>query len=520
MKKHKTEEELEAQKWSAMADLGRGDLLFFMRNILDYDWINEAEHRTLCDFMMSPTRKKYAVIAAPRGTLKSTICSQGYPLWRMVRGEHDLTVLLDSEKHDNSKVRLQGIQHKLLTSWKFRACYGDWDGRAKGYKWNDEEATVAVRTDSSIRESSFETAGIDVVKNSRHYRMIIPDDLHSEKNSQTKGQIEKVKDHIQVLQPMLEPGGEFILVCTWWDDKDANRWFLKTMGEEVSLFQETSYVDKEKTIPRYPYRLPIEELNKKKKIMKSYLFACQFLLDPVSKENALFDESDIRFISREDIPRNLRRYVLCDPAGDPTSNSEERADSDNYAIGSISVSPAGNIYLMDLAWGKFNPTEAVEEMLKMILAYNPHVSGIERTGLGNMRFHVEAELRKRGIYALVEDLRPAGRSKVLRVSELEPIIRNRKFYIAEECPHRVEILDEFVRFTRHGSKAEHDDIPDMVAYINDMTKKYGTSLDASPSVIEADIEERIQDCDERSKSVWRKWHNRSKSTLAGMGEFN
>jgi len=536
----------QADEIKLMAMLGRRDLLFLMRNILGYDWVNEREHRELCDFLMCGVgeskngvigsgamaitiktreyknfkRSKYSVVAA-RGTLKSTICSQGYPLWRMVRGEVDLRVLLDAETRDHAKARLDGIKTKLDASVFFKKCYGVWNGKTSGYKWNEEEATIAVRATTSVREASYETAGIDVVKNSRHYDMIIPDDCHSDKNSANNSQIDSVKKHYRVLQPMLDKAGEFIIVCTWWDDKDANRWFSEMMGSNVSLFQRSCWLDKAKTRPRYPERLPVKELEMQRKILGAYLFSCQFLLDPVSSEDAMFRQEDIQIVPAREIPKNLRRYVLCDPAGDPTAASEEKRDSDNWALGCLAVSPAGNIYLLDLAWDKFTPTEGIEEILKMILKWNPHVTGIEKTGLGNTGFFVKENLRQMGRFAIVEDLNPAGRSKTKRVSGLDPIVRTRRFYISSDCPHQEEIMDEFIRFTRHGSKAKHDDIPDMCAYVMDMIEKYGMAIGDSEENNQLSQEEKMMYLNPGSRKYWDAYNkkNKEKSEESWISDF-
>ena len=338
----------ESDKIALMAHLGKEDLLFFMRDILGYDWINEVEHRELCDFMMAGVkgtkqhaaspRKTFAIIAAPRGTLKSTVCSQGYPLWRMIRGEVDLRVLLDAENRDKAQERLKNIKFKLETSPYFKTCYGDWNGKVKNYSWNEESATVSVRTNTSIRESTFDTAGVDVVKNSLHYDLIICDDCHSDKNSKESTQIQKVIDHYKVLQPMIDDDedtgmkGEFLLVCTWWDDKDANRWFVDMMGADASVFQRSAFKDDAKTIPRYPRRLSIETLKTKRKILGSRMYGLQYLLECISEEDALFREEDIMIAPAHNIPSNLRRYLLVDTAGDPTTASKRTRNSDNWAI--------------------------------------------------------------------------------------------------------------------------------------------------------------------------------------------
>jgi len=498
-----------------MAELGRKDILFLGKEILMYDWLNEEEHRPLADFLMRTDRKKFSVVEMPRDTLKTTMVSQVYPIWKLLQNPN-LRFLLDSEIRDNSKKRLLTIKGKMNNPI-FKACYGDWDGSKKGLTWNEESATIAARTNFSAKENTFETMGVDVVANTTHHDVIIPDDLHSLKNSQTKDQIEKVMDHIKILKPLLDAKGEMIFVCTPWDDKDAIQWFLDLMKDEISHFKMACYKDEEKKVPNFPHRLPIDVLKDNQKLMGAYLFSCNYLLDPVSRDNARFKEEDIQLIKREDLPGNLRRFVLCDPAGDESATTEQKRDSDNYALGPIGVSSSGALYLMDLAWGKFNQTEAIEHFIRFVLRYRPHVSGIEKSGLGNMAFYVREELRKRGLFAMVEDLSPRGRSKNQRISTLEPLVRLRKLFIVSDIPYRQDIIDEFIRYP----KGKHDDILDMVAYTPDMIEKYGLAEASDDETEKIALDEKLSRLDPQSRQYW-KAHHQSKlkeRNAAWVGEF-
>lgn len=502
------------EKIAKLKQLGMEDLLFFGKNIMGYSLLNEEEHRELADFLMSP-RKQFSVVAAPRDTLKTTLCSIVYPTWRMARGETGLRVMLDSETRSNAQARLRNIQDKMIGQWQMRTCFGDWNGKSKGLTWNDEEFNIAQRTDFSAKECNFEASGIDVVRNSRHYNLIIPDDLHSEKNSQTKDQIQNVVEHIRCLFPLLEEGGEMLFVCTFWDDNDAIRQIMEMMKDEVSIFIRSAY--KEDGSVRYPNRLPENRLKSARKLMGNYLYSCQFLLDPVPKDSATFREENILSIPRHKVPRSLRKFVLVDPAGDPTATTEAKKDSDNYAMGAIAVSPTGNIYLLDAVLGVMTPTEANENMIRLMLAYNPHVSGIEKTGLGNMKHYVSEEMRKRGKFALIDDLMPGGRSKYQRISALEPVVKLRKFYIVDDCPFRDEIVNEFVRFP----KAKKDDATDMIAYIMDMITKYGTSIVESETDDQEEMDARLSGLDDRSRTYWEKFHGaeKKKRDENWVGEF-
>jgi predicted phage terminase large subunit-like protein len=165
--------------------------------------------------------------------------------------------------------------------------------------------------------------------------------------------------------------------------------------------------------------------------------------------------------------------MLVDPAGDPTSQVESKKDSDYVGIVVIGVNPYLDILIRNMIMRRFDPTEAIEAIISMYLQYAPFLIGVEKTGLGTMAHYLREELRKRGRYALVDDLLPGGRSKYQRVIELQPLAKRRKIFIAEESQYQDEFFDQITKVTT-GIKSKHDDLIDPTAYIVDMMKKYGT----------------------------------------------
>jgi predicted phage terminase large subunit-like protein len=200
-------------------------------------------------------------------------------------------------------------------------------------------------------------------------------------------------------------------------------------------------------------------------------FSCHYLLDPVSKESQKFKKEFFSELADKDF-NSVRTFILIDPAGDPTSERSEKKDSDYVGIIVVGVNSVFDIIIRNMFMGRVNPTEAIEVALSFLLRYNPYVIGIERAGMGNMRHYLTEELRKRGRFAVVEDLLPNGRSKYSRIVELEPLARRRKIYIAAESQHKEDFYDQITKVT-NGIKAKHDDLIDPLAYILDMLKMYG-----------------------------------------------
>jgi len=507
-----------------LAEEGKEDILVLAKHIFRYELISEREHRPLADFLMS-RRMTYSVIACSRDTCKTTLVSQVYPIFRMIRGEVDLSTLLTSHTHKTSQKRLQNIQRKVKSSI-FRACYGDWFDTS--LTWNDQECSFAVRHSTSVNEFSIETAGIDVEKTGGHYRLIIPDDLHSEKNTRTEDQKKLVLDHLKLYGPMLSQRdkkidntkSELIVVCTPWCDDDAVYEFKKSLGTGVSVLEIPAYSKKSVSVLKdirsfetqqefedagfelnFPLLLPFERLKREASIDWTF-FSSQFLLDVASSEAQMFQRDSIEITHPDDLPSTGRIVILCDPAGDPTAAAASKRDSDFTAIAALLLTPQERIILIDMFLGIVNPSIRIDKMVSMILKYKQRLflAGVEIGGTSEMKFHVEQELRKRGEHHLIVPLSPGGRSKKERIEGMTRYMDNRLFSVLEGCPFSDEVITQFCKIPRRGRSRYHDDAPDAISYVIDIVKKYGFGYDKS--MPEQPTEDKYANLDSRSREIY------------------
>lgn len=509
----------------AMRVKGEEDFFFFLKEICEFGYnpdpngprITEDQHE-LASFLQSLYEDKAGnflnMVLAPRDTLKSTVL-QGFALWLTVKNP-DVRILFYGEVHEQAQKRLAVLKRVIQGCRTFRLCFGDLDGSAKGLPWNENLAVLTSRKNTSIREATFETAGLDVVVNSRHYDWIFPDDLHSERNTKTKDQIENVREKVQLLMPLLTKGGKMCFAGVFWNDSDFHTRLIAE--HSPNLFLRSAYKDDEQAVPRYPFALPLVELAKKKKFMTPDQFSCHYLLDPVSKESQKFKKEYFSVIADKDF-NSQRTFLLIDPAGDPTSEKSEKKDSDFVGMVVVGINSVFDVCIRDMFMERVNPTQAIESAINFLLKYNPYVVGIERAGMGNMKHYLEEELRKRGRFAVIEDLLPKGRSKYQRIMELEPLARRRKIFLAMESNHKDDFIDQITRVT-NGIKSKHDDLIDPLAYVLDVLKSYGVGI------VEVDTENFIppdlRGLDELSKAYWmsvRKARTQKESTT-WVNEFS
>jgi hypothetical protein len=458
------------------------DFFFFLKEVCEFGHndnptgprITEDQHE-LCNWLQAIYEGKKEVtksqwlhmILTPRDTLKSTVL-QGFALWILCKNP-EARILFYGEVHEQAQKRLAVIKRIISTCPTFIMCYGSLDGSVLGLPWNENLIVISTRKSTSTREGSIETAGLNVTINARHFDWIFPDDLHSEANTKSRDQIENVREKVQLLMPLLTKGGNMIFAGVFWNDSDFHTKLIEE--NHPNLFRRSAYADEAKTIPAYPNVLPLVELVKKQMFMSGDQFSCHYLLDPVSKSSQKFRRDYFAIIPDKEF-RCERTFLLIDPAGDSTSEKSEKKDSDYYGFVVVGVNQFMDICIRNMFMERLNPTEAIEVALSLTLRYNPYIIGIEKSGLGSMRHYIEEELRKRGRFAIVEDLLPAGRSKYARVVALEPLARRHKIYIATESACQEEFFDQITKVT-NGLKSKHDDLEDPLAYILDVLKTYG-----------------------------------------------
>lgn len=509
---------------------GDADFFFFLTEIIGFGTnpspkgprITEDQHE-LANFLQSIYEKHKAgknaewlhEILTPRDTLKSTVL-QGFALWIIVK-EPDIRILFYGEVHEQAQKRMAVLKNVITSNKTFRDCYGNLDGSADGRPWNEAMIITATRKNISIREGTIETAGLDVVINSRHFDWIFPDDLHSEKNSKTREQIEDVYDKAKLLTPLLANDGHMVFAGVFWSDNDVYKRLIDE--HHADTYMRSAYTDDTRTKATYPNALPLDVLTKKESFLTTDVFNQQYLLDPTSQAAQKFKKDWFTIIPDRDF-ESVKTFLLIDPAGDPTAEQAIKRDSDFVGMLAVGVNPMYDILVRQMFMERVGPTEAIEAAIEFIMKYNPYIIGIEKTGLGNMRHYLTEELRKRHRYALLEDLTPANRSKYSRIIELEPLARRHKIYIAAEANYKDEFFDQLKGIT-NGIKSKHDDLIDPLAYILDLLKIYGIGVEMAEKDTTF-IPPELRNLDPVSRDYWlsvRRSKEQKKNTPAWVSEF-
>src|SRR3990172_3551337 len=472
------------------------NLLHFTRNTLGYSRVTTKPHADLVDFLTNAGKYKgrltnnWKLILLPRGTFKTTVAAQAYPLWLLLR-DPNTRILLDSETYAKSADSLRAIKGLIATNKLLREFHGDLNlpisdeairfAKAnRGLTWNEDQIVIGTRTDFSKREASLSVGGVDIVKVGFHYDVVIGDDYHSEKNVTTAEQIQKVVQHIQLMTSILDPGSQYIIIGTRWDDKDAYGWIIEEI-EGLRIKSPGVYKGKFFDIMVYPWRLPDgtlfapEILNEEtivplKAMHSPYSFSCQYMNDPIDAETAIFKESWIKnnLLSQSRI-REIWDEMVIFTSIDPAAT--ENADSDYSAIVTVGFACPTNEYghpvpmriLLDTHYGRWNPDKLVVEVFDVYKTFRPVQVGFESVAGFDAYQSVfrEASRRRRVFIPINFFKRDTKISKEARIRALSPMFKTGDFYMVRGARGTDEFWEEYRRFPR----AKHDDVLDALADI-------------------------------------------------------
>lgn len=463
--------------------LGLLDLHFFCKNILGYDDLSDKSgfHGEFCTHLEDKDNK-FKLSLTPRGSLKSSIGTIGHSIQEVIKNP-DIRILIASEKFTISTKFLSEIKGHFEKNTKFRNLYGDLVSKDK---WTESEIIVNTRT-KWRKEPTISCAGIDVTKVGMHYDRIKVDDPHSDQNTQSQDQIEKVIRWYRLLFSLLDPGGYLDINGTIWHYGDLYNYIInkererqkKGRKKRFTVFKRVAFegtqndllegrVTKDKLL--WPERLTADFLQDTLLEQGPYIFSCQYLLNPVDDETAIFKRSWIKTCRKEQVPKNLNIYSTIDPMRDEEGK-------DYLAITTCGVDVDWKIYILDVRRLKADEHETLDEMYKVYLKYKPMKMGFESVAWQKTYYNYVKMLQimsniKMPITELKTDTKVTKR---MRIKSMVPYWKAGLFILVTNkdldnlVGGKASLIDELTRYP----KVANDDCIDALAYMNQLTKRPG-----------------------------------------------
>lgn len=421
------------------------------------------------------------LILEPRGSLKTTILI-AYILRRIVKNPN-IRILIACEELALAKTILAGIVSIIENNEVFKALYGDLKG-PNPKTWHQESILVCTRTDTTLKEATITCTAIGVTKTGFHYDLIIVDDPHSEKNTGTADQIQKVIRWYGLLLSLLDPGKKLIVVGTIWHFGDLFSWIMaKEREREGKGLKKRFHILKKKAWHTrtlddvksdadllWPERLDKEFLENQRIEQGAYRFGCFYANEAVDDDSAVFKKSWVKFHLK--VPRYVNTYATVDVVRD---SEEDSVTDDHAAIVVVSFDTDWHGYIRDIRRGKWDEYDTLEEIINVWRIWKPRRIGVETNAWQKVYYRYwKAELARRGLSIPISQLKTdySANGKVMRIKSMVPYWKSGLFSIPGTSIELLEgnwaiLMDELLNFPRTNTR----DTIDALSYINQVSKR-------------------------------------------------
>lgn len=448
-----------------MAERGIRDHYFFCKAILGYDALTPRAHGALCKFLLK-VRFNRRMILMPRTHFKTTIVTIGNNIRRAV-ADPNIRILLIADTGANAERFMEEIKNHFernqLLQWLYPEVIPDSFNKTR---WNNQE--LELKRSAIWREPTFDAIGAGGGVESRHYDVINPDDLVTEKHIHSDTEMDKLINWIGGIEPLLVHDRKQVdFVGSRKKKGDAYEHIEKYYGAQENP---------EKPIGPHAVRKggivvfsrSITENGKRifpERVSWSYIirmrtkdparYHAQLANSPKGTGLNTFRLEDLRFYRRKgSIIECWHDGVLLHTASifgmeriglyDP-SVAEKKTSSQN-ALGIIGKGNHPFRFLLSTAIGHYPPDEAIDKLLAMDKEYQPQFWSIERRAYqGSVKYWLAERCEMEGRYAPVViewPLEGAGNSqwaKTEHIRGLQPMIRNNLLWVDESM---AEVIDQ------------------------------------------------------------------------------
>ena len=289
-----------------------GSLYSFCKGILGLTRLTKNLHREVCRRAQKipPYRKLFLL---PRDHLKTSIFSRGMPIHMLIQPKErnvyrpsqegsSTRILLSNETSTNAEHFLRWIEGRYEACELLRALWPHrvWeDPRKESKKWNEKEMTVPRIDD--YPEASIETIGVGGAITSRHYDVLIKDDLVSiEAANSPLVMYDAIEWHktSRALMDSPDTSLEFI-VGTRWAALDIYQYIINE-DPSVEPYVRSAFEDGE---PIFPEIFNANALNQIQREMGPVMFSLLYMNSAVNPELVDFSPDDLRYytVSGENI---------------------------------------------------------------------------------------------------------------------------------------------------------------------------------------------------------------------------
>ncbi len=412
------------------------DPFWFVTKVLGYRL--EDFHRAWWRFQEDNPR---TLILAPRGHGKSTILTIAYSLWNLVR-DRNLRILIVSNTQSQARAFLREIKRHLESNREFARFFGNLCGRP----WSENDINLAGRKSMS-KETSVTVMGMFGPIISRHYDLIILDDVIDEENASSSRRRERALTwYYKELLPCLEPHGAIHIIGTRYHYLDLYGHLLEREFEGCNIISRAIDTRGGKMRALWEEKFPLIFLLKKREEAGPVIFNSQYQNDVEAMKGKIFREEWIQYY--KNLPAGLKKFQAVDLA---ISRSEH---ADYFAHVTIGRDEKNRIFLLNTFRGRLSFEGQFRKIKDLYNNHNTLNSPILRIGVeSNAYQEAMAQKLRSDTYLPVKSINRL-KDKITRAYRLQAHLENGRILFPLKGAEN--LIEEMLLFP----EAPHDDLFD------------------------------------------------------------
>ncbi len=471
--------------------------------VMGYDDITPELHGAFCRFLEGPEARKQSTM--PRSFVKTWIGTIAYSVWIALRREHadeypkgidpedrfynlgpNIRILIASYVIGNAEKMIGLIRKTYESNIAMQILFPEViPHNFKKVKWNNQSA--CINRPELFTESTFEAAGIGGSSTSRHYDIIIEDDLIYANKDDFSGKelqpnqedIDKAIGWHKICTSLLVPGkhtrihnqgtrwARHDLVDFIWENEPSYVKFRRACVKLPDRYLEGKELpegfDWHDCEPAWPEAYDHEQLQIIADGQGPYMFATQYLLLPSSPEEVLFKPSWLQFYEYDsDLPETMRIFTTVDVALWDEGNARKKGGC-NSAILTCGWCDKHHMWILGYTYARLNPSQVLYKIAEHWNFYHPERVGIEAVYYQKSLAHFAREYMDDGKIPrmTLTQLMPEGNmAKDLRIRGLEPLASTRAIHCKKT---HTDWISEYTNYIP-SNKLCKKDLLDTAAY--------------------------------------------------------
>ena len=385
---------------------------------------------------------------APRGHGKSTIGDVDFCITKVLRNP-DIRIMIGSKTQTQASAFLKEIRTHFEQNVNLIRIFGDWK-KSRDNVWNDKEFTVNRRTVIK-KEATVSALGASGAVVSKHFDIIIGDDLVGFENARTEAQRKVLKEWFySSLYPTLEPDGEIHILGTRYSPMDLYEDLIKSKNYKVNVQQAITVKDGQE-VSLWESKFSLEKLRSIREEAGLIIFNMQYQNNTELAKGKIFKYKYFKHFEEYEVDYALNRVrvKVLDAQGVPfwipvriymgadlAISEDETSNNDYFVLTVIGVDKNKNVYVLDYLKERLS----FNAQLNAILDYGRNkFPMVERIGVETVQYQksLAQEIRRLSLLPVINI--QTSKDKVTRAMRRSALFENGKVWFRigmddlEEC---------------------------------------------------------------------------------------